>query len=94
MRKTLKVKDLIDKVNCRNRHSTTTPEKRAGWNSILEAILLETGTYAGFGYLLRNEVPDGEKPGIIPDPTERGTNHEFPDETRRKYYYYHGLVVV
>jgi hypothetical protein len=78
MAKTIKVVDVIARVNACNRCSTCPAEVRRGWNSLLEEILAATDSYAGFGYLKETEVPRGEQPGI----TGNGT---FPDESRRTY---------
>ena len=81
MAKTIKVVDLIARVNARNRCSTCPAEARKGWNSLLEEVLAATDNYAGFGYLKETEVPRGEQPGIA------GTSPDctFPDDTRRSY---------
>jgi hypothetical protein len=78
MAKTIKVVDIIARVNARNRCSTCPAETRQGWNSLLEEILAATDNYAGFGFLNENEIPQGEKPGIA-------GNGTFPDESRRTY---------
>jgi hypothetical protein len=78
MAKTIKVVDIIARVNARNRCSTCPAETRQGWNSLLEEVLAATDNYAGFGYLKETEVPRGEQPGIA-------GNGTFPDESRRTY---------
>lgn len=83
-RKTVKVRELVELVNRRNRESTCPAHVRQGWNSLLEAILHATGNYAGFGYLSADKVPDGHLPGMILD-EKRPANNRFPDETRRSY---------
>lgn len=87
-RKTLEIRALVETVNRRNRESTCTEDVRRGWNSLLETVLHGAGVYAGFGYLGAADVPEGEKPGIIwhGEPAET-TKREFPDETRREYYF-------
>ena len=82
-KKTVKVKDLVDLVNSKNRKSTCSAEKRAGWNAFLENVLYETGNYEGFAYLSQSDVPEGQEPGIVWVDSER----RFPDETRRVYFY-------
>lgn len=86
-RKTFEVSRLVEMVNGRNRQSTCSPDMREGWNSLLESVLINTDTYAGFGYLTLLEVPQGQLPGI-----EYGRENEppeFPDESRRIYYHKH-----
>ena len=84
-RKTFKVRDLVDAVNQRNTLSRNIdPAMRAGWNSLLEKLLHDTGNYRGFGYLDETNVPEGQTPGIR---TDANGVKSFPDETRRVYYY-------
>jgi len=81
MKKTIKLIDLINEVNRRNKESTCKPEVREGWNSLLESILHTSECYEGYTYLYRHEVPIGQLPGI------RGIalDKEYPDVTRRSY---------
>jgi len=60
-RKTVKIVDLIDSVNRRNRDSTCDDTIRAGWNSLLEEMLSVTDTYAGFRFMNADEVVDGDE---------------------------------
>lgn len=95
-KKNIAVQRLIESVNAQNAGSTCSPEVRAGWNSLLENVLHETGNYRGFSYLNEFEVPKGQLPGIrLVSPVQ--WNHdgskiiaqavrEFPDESRRRYY--------
>lgn len=53
--------------------------------SILESILMDTGNYKGFQYLLASDLPEGVDPGIIPD--YRTGKHVYPDDSRRRYSY-------
>lgn len=58
---------------------------------MLESILMASNVYAGFGYYKAEELPKGEKPGIIPDgnpdyPENSNCRHVFPDETRIFFY--------
>jgi len=85
MRTTIKLADLLDTVNRRNRESTCSAATRRGWNSLLEAMLHAADAYKGFGYLYADHVPEGEKPGIIWEKDGPG-KHAFPDGTRRVYY--------
>jgi hypothetical protein len=72
---------LVEIVNRRNRVSTCSAKMRAGWNDLLEHILMLTDTYGGYRYL--TDVPTGHKPGYAKDQTGKNI---FPDETRREYY--------
>jgi hypothetical protein len=49
-RRTFRIKDLIDEVNRRNKVSTCTSQERQAWNSITEWVLMQAGSYHGFGY--------------------------------------------
>ena len=82
MAKTIKVVDLIEKVNRKNRVSTCSPDVRAGWNDLLATVLMDTNNYAGFRWLTASEIPVGEKPGIAGE----HPNFTFPDETRKAYF--------
>jgi len=84
-KKTIKVQDLIDIVNRRNKHSTCSPEVRKGWNSLLEEVLHKTDNYNGFNFLAPDEVPEGEKPGIECFNQDTSKN-VFPDESRKVFY--------
>lgn len=64
-RKTVKVDDLVEQANQMLRVSTCKPEVRQGIINFLEHFLWETGNYKGFRYLLQEEVPEGEKPGVV-----------------------------
>jgi len=59
MRKTIKVVDLIEEVNCRNRISACDPEVRRGWNSFAEGFLLRCDAYVGF--TIFDERGDGDE---------------------------------
>jgi hypothetical protein len=82
MRKTIKVVELVELVNQRNRVSTCAAGIRAGWNAILEEVLHKTDGYNGYRYLSAGEVPKGQAPGILPE----DTGFIFPDESRRNYF--------
>lgn len=82
IKKTISVKQLVDKVNEKNRLSTCSSDIRNGWNDLLEFVLRETNQYNGFGYLQQHEVPEGQLPGIIKSP-EKST---YPDDSRKVYY--------
>jgi hypothetical protein len=82
-RKTVDIAKLVDMVNRRNKLSTCSADLRHGWNSLMEEVLGITDTYAGFGYLTAEEVPEGCSPGIRKSEV---FGNEFPDESRRIYY--------
>lgn len=58
---------------------------RYGLCSMLEQILHETDNYKGYWNLRGDEVPEGQKPGIIFDESP-AHNHQYPDDSRRRYY--------
>jgi len=58
LRKTIKVIDLIEEVNCRNRVSMCDPKVRDGWNSLAESLLLRCDAYAGYTFF--DERGDGD----------------------------------
>jgi hypothetical protein len=92
-RKTIYITELIDEVNrvCRESHTTFNTDCRKGVCMLLEGVLTDANVYAGFGYLRQEDVPAGEKPGII-----RGNDadipNQYPDEWRRVYYYHRFLT--
>lgn len=86
-RKTVKVSDLLERVNRalqtsgstlylrapgKDRELTPAEAYRMGMISVLESVLHETGNYRGFGYQEMRRTEDGE--------------YEIADETRRVYY--------
>lgn len=94
MRKTIPVKDVVDRVNHMlavedsalylkapgtDRDMTPAEALRMGAISVLESILHSTGGYRGFGY------QDGMVTHIAEKPGDRTV---IRDETRRVYYYY------
>ena len=82
MRKTVRLADVAEKVNARNRKSTCSAEVRDGWNSVLEDMLMEADAYLGFQYLEAEDVPDGHLPGIVRDGNGAA---EYPDGSRVRY---------
>jgi hypothetical protein len=87
-RTTVKLSDVLTRVNKWNRESMSPRASRDGWNSLLEMLLHDANVYAGFGYLTQDEVPAMEEPGII-----RGDEgNVFPDESRRFYYVHRKLA--
>lgn len=84
---TIKVKDLLEKVNSMIARSTCAPEGRKALAVLLSGFLHDTGNYSGFRYLDASEVPAGHLPGIV------RTQHPvydhtvtFPDDTRVEYF--------
>ena len=64
MAKTIKVEKIRTQINSMIAGSTCSPDGRQGMIQVLESILHESGNYNGFRYLLPDEVPAGELPGI------------------------------
>lgn len=91
-RKTINVRELLDRVNRRNAESTVAPGLRAGWNALLEEVLRSTGNQAGYAYLEQDKVPADQLPGVIRDAA--GNCVSFPDDSRRFYYAHHKLYAV
>lgn len=63
-RKTIEVKNVLEICNGILKNSTQTEDFRSGVMVLLEHILHETENYKGFRYLRKDEVPEGELPGI------------------------------
>lgn len=88
-RKTLRIADVVDKVNHMNRESTCDAGKRAGWNALLESLLHDADAYKGYNNLGSVNVPEGHAPGIkwIEDGDGYGLpNFDGCDDTRRVYH--------
>ena len=92
MRKSVKIVDLLDYANSVMRHSTNGGDRedgermrgyRRGVATMIEHALMECDAYAGYGYLTREQVPNGCEPGIE---RREGRVADFPDPTRRVYY--------
>lgn len=94
-RSTIKIEKVKDMVNTIMR-SNCTKEERMGVALLFERMLHECDQYKGFNYLLQDEVPIGELPGVRPEYLSRpnryenGTDKAFEnvDEYRRVYYWY------
>jgi hypothetical protein len=84
-RKTISVEKMKDSINLMLATNTCSPEVRRGMASVLESVLGSTGNYKGYWMLRPDEVPPGQKPGIIFDESKAG-NHQYPDDSRRRYY--------
>ncbi len=91
-RKTVDVDEVRIKINDMLRLSTVSRDVRRGMQTAIEEILYMTGNYKGFRYLDQTEVPEGQRPGIIPgsktDPNRPGVilDNQFPDDSRVEYY--------
>jgi hypothetical protein len=84
---TIRVRDLVEKVNRMLSLSTCGAEGREALVSVISSVLHETGNYAGFRYLDEGEVPQGHLPGIVRKPSPCGDDTvSFPDDTRVEFY--------
>lgn len=92
-RKMIRLRELVEWVNERNATSTCDPAVREGWNSLVNHVLMQADAYAGFGCLGANDLQGdakGHPPGIIFDHSGEH-RHEFPDETRIRFFVPRGL---
>ena len=93
MRKTVPLRELVAWVNERNATSTCDPKVREGWNALVNSFLMDADAYAGFWCLRAAELTgdaEGMPPGIVFD--HSGENrHEFPDESRIRFFIRKGL---
>ena len=94
-KKTFSVDTMRRDINLNLKNSTksySTPDVRQGLMDALEYVLHQSGNYKGFRYLLLNEVPDGELPGMVVHGTIEDTPHEVRfaegtvDRTRVEYF--------
>ena len=87
-KKTMSVKDLLEKVNGVIRWSICDPLGRQGMISVLNSVLHDTGNYKGFRYLEEGEIPVGQRPGIRWVDTGEGLTASFEntDATRVAYF--------
>ena len=88
-RKTVRLRELVEWVNDRNRTSTCDPRVREGWKALLDSFLMDADAYIGFGFLTSDELAGdarGLPPGILLDDTD----NRFPDETRVKFFLHRG----
>jgi hypothetical protein len=94
MKKTFNVIEYRTMVNETLAKSTCSADMRQGMITILEDILFRTGNYKGFQFLMQNQVPVGEKPGIFVNftgliestPDEERFDRNLTDSTRVRYY--------
>jgi hypothetical protein len=93
MKKTFNVNEYRTMVNEILAKSTCSADMRQGMITMLEEILHQTGNYRGFNYLMQNQVPAGEKPGIFVNssglieatPIEKLFDRDSTDSTRVYY---------
>ena len=92
-KKTVRLADIVDEVNRRNRQSTCNRDVRAGWNSLCESLMMQADNYGGFGCLDSAQLEGDAKgyaPGIVWGYNESGDRDNklnlYPDDTRRVYY--------
>jgi hypothetical protein len=85
-RKTIRVDKLVEEINQKLCNSSCEPNIRIGMIIILEDILHATNNYYGYRYLVNNEVPSGQKPGVIHFDKGSKEETEFPDRSRRRYF--------
>ena len=64
-RKTIAVAEFVEMMNRCLKNSICNGDIRSGMICAVEQVLHKTGNYKGFRYLLQDEVPEGERPGII-----------------------------
>lgn len=88
MRKTIDVQTVLDKANrllALPPSASHTPEWRKGVASLLEAVLMNTETYAGFNYLewVNGGCTRWRENG---EPGFPEKEQYFGDQTRRVYY--------
>ena len=86
-RKTVKLKEIVDLVNERNKKSTCDPKTRQGWNSLLEQLLMQADNYQGFRLLEQNEVPENHKPAKLTKESQQITQGLEIDNTRIEFYF-------
>lgn len=69
IRKTAKIPAILKRTNECLLHSTCSADVRRGMASVLEAILMDSGLYAGYGYITKSTLEGvglkDEKPGVI-----------------------------
>ena len=65
MKKTFNVDAFRKSVNHTLAVSDCSVDMRKGMIVMLEEILHQTGNYKGFQYLMQNQVPADQKPGIF-----------------------------
>ena len=93
MKKTFNVDAYRTMINHFLKVSTCSVDMRHGMITMLEAILFQTGNYKGFQYLMQNQVPADQKPGIYVNftgliestPVDERFDRGLTDATRIRY---------
>ncbi len=86
------VREQICEINHSLANSKCSKDTRQGMRFIAEWLLFSAGIYKGFKYLLQEEVPVGENPGMIVDGTVESTPRHIAfdpnttDYTRIQYF--------
>jgi hypothetical protein len=84
---TIRVRDLVEKVNQMISMSVCAPFGREALTVLLSSVLHETGNYVGFRYLDARSVPQGCLPGIATEIRADGSPETvFPDPSRVEYF--------
>lgn len=72
------VKSIVESVNCVLALSTCSSDIRQGQINVAQQMLHQAKMYKGFRYLMLDQVPDGQLPGIV----VHGTIEATPPEVR------------
>ena len=93
MKKTVKIIDIIERVNAVNANTFDYDKGyREGQSSLLESILHDAECYCGFTYLSANDLGDNAISVGIREQYPDGTwNFNDTDRTRVKYHIHHNL---
>ena len=83
MRKTVNVEALTVTINRMLAVSTCSAEMRHGMINVLEGVLHDSGNYRGYRYLLLDEVPLEELPGLNQEVDANGNVGVCADYTAR-----------
>jgi hypothetical protein len=88
-RKTVDLNHVVEKAN---QYLLNTPDDdrngRRAIHSFVSTLLMDAKAYLGFGYLDADDMAksaNGKTPGIARDPTG-GIDHQFPDDSRTRFY--------
>ena len=93
MKKTVKIIDIIEKVNAINANTFDSDKGyREGQSTLLECILHGAGCYCGFTYLSANDLGEHANSVGIREQYPDGTwNFIDTDRSRVKYFIHHSL---
>ena len=93
MKKTVKIIDIIEKVNAVNANTFDSDKGyRQGQSTLLEYILHDAGCYCGFTYLSKDEIGENARSIGIREQNPDGTwNFKDTDNSRIKYFIHHAL---